>query len=151
MSSSTTRAQPDPADEPEKQVEAALDDLIDRGVLQPCNRMDIEDLLNPAGETPILTEASDEDIFRSVMDAVEARENIKINGGDDLDDEVEIEPQPTRCEVLKAVSTISKYINELDDPVSRKLEGLLRSFNRQLRLNETKNMKDTIITKYFQV
>jgi hypothetical protein len=84
------------------------------------------------------------------MDAVvEARENIEINGGDDLDDGVETEPQRTRREVLKAVSTINKYIDDLDDPVSRKIEGLLRSFNRQLRLNETKNMKDTVLTEYF--
>jgi hypothetical protein len=50
------------------------------------------------------------------MDAIEARENIDTNGGDDVDDGVAIEPQPTRREVLKAVSTISKYIDELDDP-----------------------------------
>ena len=85
------------------------------------------------------------------MDAIEAREKIDINGGDDVDDgpDVEIEPQPTQREVLKAVSIVTKYIDELDDPVSRKLEGLLRSFNRQLRLNETQNMKDTVLTKYF--
>jgi hypothetical protein len=47
------------------------------------------------------------------------------------------------------VSTISKYIDELDDPVSRKIEGLLWSFNRQLRLDESKNMIDTVLTKYF--
>jgi hypothetical protein len=79
------------------------------------------------------------------MDTVEARENIEINGGDDLDDGVETEPQPTRREVIKAVSTINKYIDDLDDPVSCKIEGLLQSFNRQLRLNETKNMKDTVL------
>jgi hypothetical protein len=87
LSSSSTRAQPsipipslltsDPAGEAEKQVEAALDDLIARGALQPGNRMDIKKLLNPAGEIPILSEASDEDIFQSVMDAVEARETSK--------------------------------------------------------------------------
>ena len=82
------------------------------------------------------------------MDAIEACENIDINAGDDVDG-VEIEPQPTRHEVLKAVSTITKYIDELDDPVSRKIEGLLRSFNRQLCLYKTKNMKNTVLTKYF--
>lgn len=157
-SSSSTRAQPipipslltsDPVVDAEKQVEASLDDLITKGALQPCNRMDIKNLLNPAGESQVSTEASDEEIFQSVMDAIEARTNIDINGRDDVDDGVAIEPQPTRHEVLKAVSTISKYIDELDDPVSRKIEGLLRSFNRQLRLDETKNMKDTVLTKYF--
>ena len=91
--------------------------------------MDIENLLNPAGETPIFTEASDEDIFQSIMDAVKARENVEINGGDDVDEVVDTEPLPTRREVLKAVSTINKYIDGLDDPVSRKIEGLLWSFN----------------------
>ena len=69
-SSSSTRAQPsipisslltsDPVAEAEKQVEAALDDLIDRGALQARNRMDIKSLLNPAGESQVMTEASDE-------------------------------------------------------------------------------------------
>ena len=49
-------------------------------------------------------------------------------------------PQPTQREV---VSTISKYIDELDDLVSRKIEV------RPLCLNEAKSMKDTVLTKYF--
>jgi hypothetical protein len=59
------------------------------------------------------------------MDTVEARENIEINGGDDLDDGVETEPQPTRREVIKAVSTINKYIDDLDDPVSCKTSAVI--------------------------
>ena len=66
-----------------------------------------------------------------------------------VDDGVVMEPLPTRCEVLKAVLTISEYIDESDDPISRKIEGLLRYNNRQLCLNETKNMKITVLTKYF--
>ena len=75
----------------------------------------------------------------SSLDAVKAHENIEWC--DDVDEGVDTEPLPTRREVLKAVSTINKYIDGLDDPVSRKIEGLLRSFNRQLCLNETKTMK----------
>jgi hypothetical protein len=122
-----------------------------RGVLQACNRMDIASLLNPDGESQVLTETSDNEIYQSVIDAIKARENLEINGGDDVDDEFEIvEPRPTRRDVLKAVSTINKYIDELDsDPVSRKIEGLLGQFNRQLRFEETKNMKDTVLTNYF--
>ena len=63
------------------------------------------------------------------MDAVKARENIEINGGDDVDEGVDTELLPTRREVLKAVSTINKYIDGLDDLDLRKIEGLLRSFN----------------------
>ena len=136
----------DPVAEVEKQVEAALDDLIIKGAIQPCDHMDIENLLNPAGESQDLTESSDEKNFQSVLDAIEACEKIDINGGDDVDDgpDVEIEPQPTRH---KAVSIITKYIDELDDPVSCKLKGLLQSFNRQLRLNA--KYEDTVLTKYF--
>ena len=52
------------------------------------------------GESQLLTETSDEDIFQCVMDAIKVRENIDTNGGDDVDDGVAIEPQPTRQEVL---------------------------------------------------
>ena len=85
------------------------------------------------------------------IDAIKACEINDINGGDDVDDGVAIEPQPTRREVLKAVLTISKYIDELDDPLSCKIEGLLQSFNRQLCLNETKNIKDTDLTNFFRL
>ena len=46
--------------------------------------MDIEALLNPEGESHILTETSDEEIYQAVMEAIEARANIEINGGDDI-------------------------------------------------------------------
>ena len=71
--------------------------------------------------------------------ASKPHENIEINGSDDVDEGVDT--LLTWREVLKAVSTINKYIDGLDDPVSRKNEGLLQSFNRQLCLNETKTMK----------
>ena len=131
----------DPAVEAaEKQVEASLDDLITRGALQPCNHMDLKNLLNPAGESQGLMEASDEEIFQSVMDAIEVHENIDINGGDDVDG-VAIEPQLTQHKVLKAVSIISKYIDVSDDPILCKIEGLLRSFNQQLCLDENKKFE----------
>jgi hypothetical protein len=56
-----------------------------------------------------------------------ARENLEINGGDDVDDDGPIEPRPTRRDVLKAVSTIGKYTNEM--------------LNRQLYLEETRGLK----------
>ncbi|KAH8985654.1 hypothetical protein EDB86DRAFT_2945063 [Lactarius hatsudake] len=39
--------------------------------------MDIGSLLNPAGGSYVLTEATDADIYQAVMDAVEARGNIE--------------------------------------------------------------------------
>ncbi|KAI0289550.1 hypothetical protein BC826DRAFT_1106910 [Russula brevipes] len=59
-------------------------------------------------------------------------------------------PLDPRRDVLKAVSTINKYIDELNDPIARKLEGILGSFNRQLRLDETRSMKATTLTDFFQ-
>ena len=41
--------------------------------------MDIESLLNPTGESHVLPEMSDCEIYQVVMDAINARENIEIN------------------------------------------------------------------------
>jgi len=53
-------------------------------------------------------------------------------------------------ECSEAVSTISRYIDGLNNPITRKFEALLVSFNRQLRLEETRSLKETILTDYFQ-
>ena len=74
----------------EKQVEVALDDLVSTGALQPKNRMDIESLLNPIGESQVLTETSDKEIYQAIINAIEARDAMDINGGDELD--VVVEP-----------------------------------------------------------
>jgi hypothetical protein len=84
------------------------------------------------------------------MEAIDARETMEINGGDsNVDEDFPAEPQPSRQDVLKATSTLSKYIEKMDDPTARKLEGLLCSLNMQLRLEETRNLKDTHLTSYF--
>ena len=57
-----------------------------------------------------------------------------------------VEPRPTRRDVLKATSTIIKYTNDLNDPLARRIETLLGSFNRQLRLEETRNLKDAVLS-----
>ena len=147
---------PLPASEPdrianaEKQVEHALDALTEKGVLQKSNRMDIESLLNPAGESHVLSETSDREIYQAVMDAAEARENSEINGGDDIDGDVAIRPRPTRREVLQAMSTIGLYIEDLNDPIARKIEAVLGSFNMQVRLDEVNAMKPTFMTDYYK-
>lgn len=105
----------DPIVKAERQVEIALDNLVATGALQTKNQMDINALLNPEGESQIMTEMSDKEIYHAVMDAVKARENIETNGGDDLDNEAFIEPRPTRREVLKAVLTIGKCIDDSSD------------------------------------
>jgi hypothetical protein len=54
-----------------------------------------------------LTETSDKEIYHAVIDSITARENLEINGGDDVDDDGPVEPRPTRRDVLKAVPTIT--------------------------------------------
>ena len=67
-----------------------------------------------------------------------------------FDDDGPVEPHPTRREVLKAVSTIGKYTNDLNDPFAQKIEALLGSFTRQLRLEETRRMKNAFLTDFFK-
>lgn len=138
----------DPIVQVEKQVEVALDDLVSTGALQPKNRMDIESLLNPIGESQVLTETSDKEIYQAVIDAIEARDAMDINGGDELD--VVVEPVPTRRELLKAVSTIRKYTDGSNNSLARKIDALLGTFTRQLRFEETQRMKDSVITDFFK-
>lgn len=106
-------SQIDPVTHAESQVQAALDDLIATGALQKTNQMDIKSLLNPAGESHNLTETSDTEIYQAVMDAIDAQEKMEINGGDDGDNDIPAEPRPNRHDVLKAVSTIGRYIDDL--------------------------------------
>ncbi|KAH9019215.1 hypothetical protein EDB85DRAFT_2009297 [Lactarius pseudohatsudake] len=62
------------------------------------NIMDVNSLLNPARESHIMTEATDTDIYQAVMDAIEARENMEKNGGDDVDEDGPVKPCPTRSD-----------------------------------------------------
>ncbi|EDR00128.1 uncharacterized protein LACBIDRAFT_334411 [Laccaria bicolor S238N-H82] len=87
---------PDPIVQAERQVEEALDNLVATGALQKNNRMDIESLLNPEGESHIMMESTDMEIYQDIMDARAASENLKINGGNDLDEGAPVEPQPSR-------------------------------------------------------
>jgi hypothetical protein len=113
--------------------------------------MDIESLLNPAGESHVLTDTLDKEIYQAVINSISAHKNIEINGGYDVnEDDLPIEPCPTWHEVLKAVLTIIRYIEDLNNPIAHKLEAILGSFNRQLYLEESKRMKETVLTNFFQ-
>ena len=59
----------DTASNPENLVTAALDDLTSRGVLQASNRMTIEELLNPLDESINVDGATDDEIYKAVMDS----------------------------------------------------------------------------------
>ena len=142
-------SQMDPITHVEKQVEFALDDLVSRGVLQQQNRMDIKTLLNPHGESYVLTEANDEDIYHAVIDAMGARKMMDKNGGDDVDKDGPVEPCPNRQDVLIAVSTIVRYVANMNDPLACKVESLLGSLTRLLRIDEARSMRDTVLTDFF--
>ncbi len=86
--------------------------------------MEIDSLLNPEGKSQILTETSDKEIYQVVIDVLEACENMEVTGWDDVDDNVPPEPCPTHRNIVKATSIINKYIIELDDHQSRRLEAV---------------------------
>ena len=85
------------------------------------------------------------------MAAIKARENIDINGGDDIEDgsHGHVDPCPTYRDVLKAVSTIRRYIEDLNDPIARKMEALFMSFNMKIHSDESRGMRSTVITDFF--
>ena len=66
-----------------------------------------------------------------VMDAIAPRENININNGDDIRSYAFTAWTP--LEMLKAVSTIRRYIEpeDLNDTMDRKVEALLEYFMKQ--------------------
>ena len=95
-------------------------------------------------------EASDKEIFESVMDAIQARENLEKDGRDDhTDEDGPVHPRPSRRDVLRAISTIVQYVSDLNDPVARKAKAVLGSLTRFLRREESCTMKDTVLTDFF--
>jgi hypothetical protein len=140
----------------EKLVDKALDGLEATGVLQRLNRMDINEILNPATETHNIFEATDDDIFQTVMDAKAAREAEESGGGKGLGNAIgqsipkpDEEPIPTRREALEAAIQLKKYVNTLEEPFARTLEAILGTFGRRTRLLDVQGMKDNKLTDYF--
>ncbi|KAF8448756.1 hypothetical protein L210DRAFT_3523052 [Boletus edulis BED1] len=105
----------------ENLLQAALNDLESRGVLQHSNRMDISELLNPAAESHDIFSASDKDIHDAVMEAKRAREQSMLSGNDD-DDPEPVEPEITRKETLAAAISLRKYAQNLNNSLARQLE-----------------------------
>ncbi|KAF9236007.1 hypothetical protein BU15DRAFT_50663 [Melanogaster broomeanus] len=111
--------------------------------------MDIATLLNPAVETYNLFDATDEDIFESVMDAKMLRERNAEDDDDDIDNSEPQAPGLTRREALQATLMLKKYVGTINNPFSRKFEVMLGSFGQQTRVAEMQDMKDTKLTDYF--
>ncbi|KAH9979618.1 hypothetical protein BJV74DRAFT_780309 [Russula compacta] len=55
----------------------------------------------------------------------------------------------TSCEALQAISLLTKYTDHVNDPLAHKLEGLLGTLSCQISLEQSKAMKDTLMTDYF--
>ena len=141
-------APPDPTARAENDIADSLAELEKRGVLPRANRMDIDELLNPEPEREIIaTNVSDEEIFESVRERRRGEEMMEINGGDDTNEE--IIDMPSHRDALAASLTLQRYVADLDDPCARKLEAILAGFGRQVRLQESRDMKPTLITSYF--
>ena len=80
----------------------------------------------------------------------DVHENIEINSGDETN--IFHEPPPTQCEscdILKAVSAIGKYTDDINDPIACKMEVILDTFTRQLCLDATRTIKNSVLTNFF--
>ena len=102
--------------------------------------MCIDALLNPADESRIIDETTEEEICQAVLEARKEREQVPCN------DDAAVNPRPTYQEVLRAASTIKHYIDSIDDPIACKLEVTLASFTRQTRLEQAHTLTTTKIT-----
>jgi hypothetical protein len=114
------------------------------------NRLTLNDLLNPEPERQVVEHTPDEEIFHAVMASRAAEEDMELVGGaDDDDDDAVIPPRPSRKAALEAAATLERYIGVLEEPYARKLEGLLLSFGRKTRFEQTRNMVSMVMTDYF--
>ncbi|KAN0141339.1 hypothetical protein V8E53_001095 [Lactarius tabidus] len=135
--SSLIHPQEDPVTIAENQVVALLDELENIGALQPSNRMELEEILNPPGEAHGFEEVTDEDIFNAVMEARREEEG-RHDDDTDTDTDTLVEPRPTRAEALQAALTIIRYIKDEDGAYFRELESMLALF-----VSELEKMADT--------
>ena len=113
----------DPIEVAEKEVSNSLSHLERIGVLQPRNRMDLGELLNLVNEHTMYDEGTEEDIYQAVLERCKAEQNREKNAGDGVDDDSDKSPEvkPSHREALAAVSTLSKYVADLDEPFACKL------------------------------
>jgi len=130
-----------PISHAEQEVMDSLAQLESKGVLQPKNRMDLRELLNPKGEQD-LDDISDEEIFEAVLSMQDTeQETIEID--------VAVDKRPSRKEAIAASLTLQAYLKEINKPFARQLEARLASFGRQTHLDQFQVMHNTQITDYF--
>ena len=148
----------DPVQSTENNMTKALNELTSTGVLQRQNRIDIEELLNPQDKDIefIMKETSKKlievDIHAAVVASRQAQGNVPETGGNNnADDDAVLEDHPSRKAILEATSVISKHLRHADSNNSNaeKMESLLNSLRRQLRIEETRSKVSTTITSFF--
>ena len=128
----------------ENQIEARLNKLVTKGVLPAANKMNIDSLLNPDGESQISTQMSDIKIYHTVMDKSDAHKIV------DIDDDIDLDPHPTSQDALKAIHTLHRYAADFNSSGACKMEACLDSFTMEIRHDESKHMISTQITDYFK-
>ncbi|KAF8999411.1 hypothetical protein BDQ17DRAFT_1427825 [Cyathus striatus] len=103
----------------------ALYQLESRGLLQPYNRLTLEDIINPPFELFMAGDTSDEEIYRAVK---EMRRIERESDGDGASGEGD--GRPTRKEALMASFVVQRYLLDVNAPFARGLEGALSDFGR---------------------
>lgn len=73
---------------------------------------------------------------------------VEFNGGNDVDEDT-IKAKLTWKEALTAAFTLQKYIADINEPFSHKLEGILSNFRCQTQPEEIYTMETSYITDYF--
>jgi hypothetical protein len=131
-----------------KDISNLLNQLEELSILQKRNWMDLEELLNPASEQQLVDKISEDEIFQSIQDMLEAEQMMEVNGGCDVDDDV-VDEKPTHKEALKAAFTLRNYVADINEPFAHKLESILASFGHRTRLEEAQGMEPSYITDYF--
>jgi hypothetical protein len=96
-------------------------------------------------EEQMFEDATDEDIFSAVQKARTDQENMEINGGDDNQDNLADDPKPIHKEAPLAVSTLPKYLADVDGAFAQKLEMGLATFGCETQLERSKTLVSTSI------
>ncbi|KAJ7315526.1 hypothetical protein DFH08DRAFT_715544 [Mycena albidolilacea] len=100
-------------------------------------------------EEQVQEDATDEEIHELVQKMRVDRENQEINGGNDGLDDPTPKPKPSRKEALQGVSTLRKYLADVDGVFARKLEMSLATFGHETQLEHSKSLVSTSITDCF--
>ncbi|KAG6809892.1 hypothetical protein H0H87_011461 [Tephrocybe sp. NHM501043] len=132
--------------EAEREVMLSLSYLEAIGVLQPHNRMDLNEILNLQNENIMYDNGTDQEIYDAVMAQCKAEGDMESNGGDDSDN---VEARPLCQEALLAASTLWSFLSDIDEPFAHKLEAVLSSFSWQTHLDKFSSLKPSVISDYF--